>query len=242
MCTNLWLLVFTLGLSGLSGLSAFPILTSFVPLYNELLDDPVPKFNTDLMYAAFGHVNSSCEFDFEFPNESHKLKNLVGGTLISLGWGQNDIPMIETCVQTFADSVKRFTHRHKLVGFDIDYENPIFSTESKFIEVSTALRIALPRPLLLTITPATLMNIHIPTLNDVYDLVNIQSYWSTAIPYLEAGVVASKIVVGVDVESGESYKSAVGQVRDLKLAGVYVWTFARDLVDLFDIIRFELNY
>lgn len=207
------------------------LLHCFAPLYNDALDQRVGKIDADVVFAAFGHVNSSCELDFEKPGERWKLRNLVldnSNVVISLGWGKQDIPMIERCPFLFAESVARFVAQNGLAGFDIDHEDPPFSSEQDFVIVSTALRKSLPRPLLLTITPASLYSVHIPTVNTLYDFVNAQTYWSSAQPFLDAGLLAHKLVAGVNIESGERFEPAVEQVKLLKLAGAFAWTFARN--------------
>ena len=221
------------------------LIASFVPLYNDLLDVPLERVRTDMLFASFAHVNSSCELDFEFASERPKFQNLLlhnnDKTLISLGWGKDDIPSIEQCPGVFAASVARFVARYSLVGFDIDYEDPVFSSEAKFVEVSTAIRKALPRPLLLTITAATFFNVVIPTLNDLFDIVNVQSYWSDVVSFLDAGVLASKVMAGVDVESLEPFESAVRQVHMFKLMGVFVWKLEHNMTQLFRDLRRELE-
>jgi len=202
----------------------------FAPLYNDELDQRAPFIGADLVFAAFGHVNASCELDFEKPGEDRKLRNLLldnPNVVVSLGWGKQDIPMIEGCPVKFAKSVARFVAQNGLRGFDIDHENPPFSSEQHFITVSALLRNALPFPLLLTLTPAALYNVHIPTVNLMYDLVNVQSYWSNVEYFVEAGLRTDTLFAGVDIESGEPFEDAVAQVKAFKLAGAFAWTFAR---------------
>lgn len=204
----------------------------FAPLYNDELGQRAAPIGASLVFAAFGHVNASCELDFETPGEDQKLRNLLfnnPNVLLSLGWGKQDIPMIERCPLKFATSVARFVALNNLRGFDIDHENPPFSSERNFITVSTSLRNALPPPLLLTITPASLYNLHIPTVNSLYDFVNAQTYWSTIAPFIDAGLRVSTLFAGVDIESGEFFDEAVLQVKTFGLAGAFAWTFARNL-------------
>jgi len=205
------------------------VLHCFAPLYNDALDQKVGRIAADYVFAAFGHVNASCELDFEKPGEKWKLQNLVSdnrNVVVSLGWGKQDIPQIERCPHVFAKSVARFVAQNGLAGFDIDHEDPPFSSEENFVLVSTELRKALPKPLLLTITPASLYSVDIPTVNAMYDFVNAQTYWSSAQPFLDAGLLAHKVLAGVNIESGESFEQAVEQVKRLGLAGAFVWTFA----------------
>ena len=137
--------------------------------------------------------------------------------------------MIERCPLKFANSVAGFVVQNGLRGFDIDHEDPPFSSEHNFITVSTALRKALPPPLLLTISPASLYSVNIPTVNSLYDFVNAQTYWSTINPFIDAGLRVSTLFVGVDIESGESFNEAVVQVKTFGLAGAFAWTFAPNL-------------
>jgi hypothetical protein len=199
------------------------LVAAFEPLYEPII---TADNRMDLTYAAFAHVNASCQLAFEFAYEVDRLATIVARgtpTLISLGWGFNDIPTIETCVDVFALSVASFVANNGLVGFDIDYETPLFSSPEAFTSVSTALRDALPRPLLLTITLSTMFNLNVTVLNTLYDMVNVQSYWDDVGEVLQSGVVSEKVCAGVDVESGEDFDSAVFQVRAWGLCGLYFW-------------------
>jgi len=196
------------------------------------------------VYAAFGHVNSSCELDFEYQNEVYKLEQLTESNeqvLISLGWGKRDIPAIEECPEKFARSVRRFIDKNKLKGFDIDCEDPIFTSEVSFKEVSAALRKALPQPFMLTITPTSLANLHVPTLNAMYDRVNVQSYWSDVSAFIGAGVSSSKLAAGINIESSEPIERAVNQVRDSALGGVYMWNCAGNVTLTVEALRVALD-
>ena len=216
----------------------------FAPLYNDELDQRAPFIGADLVFAAFGHVNASCELDFEKPGEDRKLRNLLldnPNVVVSLGWGKQDIPTIERCPLKFSNSVARFVAQNGLRGFDIDHENPPFSSEHDFIAVSTALRNALPPPLLLTISPASLYSVHIPTVNSLYDFVNAQTYWSTINFYIDAGLRVSTLFAGVDIESGESFDEAVAQVKTFGLAGAFAWTFDHNLSGIIQNMKHALG-
>jgi hypothetical protein len=183
--------------------------------------------------------------NFEHPDQASKLKQLVANNkkvVVSLGWGQNDIPAIEGCPSEFARSVKHFVDRNGLQGFDIDCEDPIFSSEVAFTEVSGALCAALLWPLALTITPTSLANLHAPTLNSMYDRVNVQSYWSDVSLFLLAGVLPGKIVAGINVEGGEPFERAVDQVHTLGLRGVYLWNCAGNVSLTIEAIRQALAH
>ncbi len=205
--------------------------------FNEIYDGdftpnntnaPYDKFN--LMMVAFGHVNSSGEFDFEnvsdggVPAEKARLQTLLSNTkalrdagklkiVMSLGWGTkfNDIPIIEKNPQKFAASVNTFIINNDLDGFDIDYESPTFSSEQKMSDVSIAIRQAIGQDKLFTITPNNVTNLVGATLSSCYNYVNTQSYNASSdlafsVSQVTAlGVPGSMINAGADIENVNHY-------------------------------------
>ena len=209
---------------------------------------PYDKF--DILYVAFAHIaQQTFELDFENVQnggkvaEKERLQNILNlvaplrasGSIkvcISLGWGDqyNDIPLIEQNLSTFAPSVKALLQANDLDGFDIDYEEPTFTSNASFQAVSQAIRAALGNDHLFTITPNNSTNLDGNTLNTYYDYVNVQSYdyngdfpcpvtKFTSMP----GLSHSKILAGADTDNGDDISSAIDKYVDNNIGGVFAW-------------------
>jgi GH18 family chitinase len=228
-------------------------------VFTEIYDGDSGKANTsstpydkfDILYVAFAHIDKTTyQLDFEDVKdggknaEKQRLANILNlvqplrtankiKVVISLGWGEqfNDIPLIEANLSTFAPSVKKFIDDNKLDGFDIDYEVPTFSSLSSFQKVASAIREALGKTYLFTITPNNTTNLDGNTLNTYFDYVNIQSYDCSGDAHCSitefiknmTGLSRSKILAGADTDNGENIKNAVEKYDDNGIGGIFAW-------------------
>lgn len=218
-----------------------------------------PYGDFDIIYVAFGHIDpTTLEFGFEekvgVAIEQQRLNTLKANTaslraagklklVMSLGWGSQEVgpkgyELIEQQPTKTAESVASFLTAQGLDGFDIDYEDPLFSSVAAFQTVAAALRSKLGPDKLLTITPNTTASLDGPTLNSTFDYVNVQSYANSSGGQCggdaqvsisqftgtgSIGVEASKILAGQDTDSGCPISSAISAYTQGQLAGVFGW-------------------
>lgn len=210
---------------------------------------PYKKF--DVLYIGFVHVNPKTnKLGFEISStagtvaeQKARLRNIQKLTaplrrkgkiklVVSMGFGYkfNDIPRIERHLKIFAPSVKRFLKANKLDGFDIDYEEPTFSSVHQANRVSKAIRKQLGKKYLFTITPNNTTNLRGSTLSKYYDYVNVQSYVTDhdkPMPVRKfvklPGMDRKKLIAGADTEGGDKISRAIGDYRRYKLGGVFDW-------------------
>jgi len=214
-----------------------------------------PYKDLDVLYLAFVHINHQTKkLDFKVDSPGGKaaardrMINILNLTkklrkqgklkvVASLGHGaqNDDIPLIEKNLKTFAPSVKRFVKKWGLNGFDIDYEIPQFSTHKAFKRVSKSIRSSLGQQELFTITPNTPDKLDGYTLNKYYDYVNVQNYDAendAECPITDftnmPGLPSSKILAGLDIEGGDKVKRAGHDYRKYNLAGIFAWKLAPD--------------
>lgn len=235
-------------------------------VFNEIYDADfdannanAPYGDFDIIYVAFGHIDpSTLEFGFEekvgVEVEQQRLNTLKANTaslraagklklVMSLGWGSQEAgptgyELIEQQPDKTAGSIASFLTAQGLDGFDIDYEDPTFSSVSAFQTVAAALRSKLGSDKLLTITPNTTESLDGPTLNSTFDYVNVQSYANSSggqcggdAPVSisqftgtgSIGVEASKILAGQDTDSGCPISNAISAYQQGELAGVFGW-------------------
>lgn len=174
-----------------------------------------------------------------------RAKNPSIKILVSLGWGKNrDVEYAVKSPTEFAASVKSLVARHKLDGFDIDYEfapiyRPINIDPKSVLVLAQALRAALPDKVL-TITPAEQMGLNAAVLR-TFDLVMPQTYahggnGTSAVWYLEQLGDWSKIVLGLNSEgqkgmptNGPDDPSGFAKsAKDNKAAGIFAWRLDSD--------------
>ncbi|MFN8125293.1 MAG: glycosyl hydrolase family 18 protein [Candidatus Nanopelagicales bacterium] len=241
-----------------------PAGTGVSAIFDEIYDDGfaannanVPFRKFDIVYVAFGHIDPrTLKFGFEkkvgVSVERARLKQLKQKTrtlrkagrlklVMSLGYGPQETdaagnPLLEKNPAKTAASIRRFLDANNLDGFDIDYEDPLFSNAAAFRDVTRELRGALGRRLLLTITPNTTESLVGGVLNRKYDWVNAQSYNASGdAPFdvtdlLDLGVKPRKVVAGGDVTNRNNYREdrnrvawAIDQFRRYGLGGVFLW-------------------
>ena len=168
--------------------------------------------------------------------------------VVSLGWGYNfnDIPTIENNLTNFTNSLVTFIENQKAAGapidgFDIDYEQPSFSSTEKFKSVSTAIRTVLDaqgkkdgKHYYFTITPNNTAYLDGETLNSsTYDWINVQSYGYSGdarCPVtnftVNLKVSPSKVLAGADTQNkANDYIQADNTYKSNNLAGVFGWLF-----------------
>lgn len=155
--------------------------------------------------------------------------------VISLGWGKNDVDNAALTPNDFADSVKALVERHKLDGFDIDYESESVS-ESDMLTLTNALRTALTADKIMTITPAQTSGLNSKIL-DIFDLVMPQTYdhggnGTTADWYQQTLGGYSKIVFGLNSEGAKGSSDDPAKfaklAKDNNAAGIFAWRLDTD--------------
>lgn len=214
-----------------------------------------PYKDLDVLYLAFVHIDHQTKkLDFKVDSPGGKaaardrMLNILNLTkklrakgklkvVASLGYGvqNDDIPLIEKNLKTFAPSVRKFVKKWGLNGFDIDYEQPQFTSNKAFKRVSKAIRTSLGHKYLYTITPNNTENLDGRTLGTYYDYVNVQNYDAendAPCPITDftkmAGLPSSKILSGLDIESGDKVARAGRDFRKHNLAGIFAWKLAPD--------------
>lgn len=218
-----------------------------------------PYKDLDILYLAFVHIDHQTKkLDFKVDSPGGKtaardrMLNILNLTkdlraqgklrvVASLGHGvqNDDIPLIEKNLKTFAPSVRKFVKKWGLNGFDIDYEEPEFSSRKAFKRVSKAIRTSLGSKRLFTITPNNTEKLDGYTLDKYYDYVNVQNYdapYDAEIPITEftkmPGLPSSKILAGLDIEGGDKVSRAARDYRKYDLAGIFAWKLAPDFTPI----------
>lgn len=228
-------------------------------MFTQIYNDNSYKVNTrktpynkfDIVYVGFAHVNPKTnKLGFEISTtagtvaqQKARLRNIQKQTaslrkvgklklVISLGFGEkfNDIPRIEKHLKTFAPSVKRFLKKNKFDGFDIDYEQPGFSSVHQFKRVSNVISKQLGDKYLFTITPNNTEHLRGSTLTKYYDFVNVQSYITPKDAYMPVktfvkmpGMDRNKLTAGADTEGGDKIGRAIKDYQRYRLGGVFAW-------------------
>jgi GH18 family chitinase len=240
-------------------------------VFTQIYDGNSEKVNTsntpyskfDILYVAFAHINQTTfKLDFEDvadggkEGEKKRLANILDlvqplraanqlKVVISLGWGNkfNDIPLIEKHLTTFAPSVKEFIVENNLDGFDIDYEDPTFSSQRAFQKVAKEIRTALGHNYLFTITPNNTENLDGITLNTYFDYVNVQCYdaqGDAPCPITNftemKGLSKSKILAGADIERNEDISNAVMKYKNNGIGGLFAWQLTSNFDDIADVM------
>lgn len=137
--------------------------------------------------------------------------------LATLGYGGNELSAIFSNTQktpqqnatAFAANLLAYLKQYDLDGFDVDWESPLdYSiTSQQFQLLFTAIRAAFAtqtgRHYYLTLSPASVGNLDAATVNNCFDLVNLQLYSGFTIPshFIEAGVSANLLAYGAKFES-----------------------------------------
>lgn len=164
-----------------------------------------------------------------------RARNPSMKVLISLGWGQRDVELATKTPEAFAASVKALVDKHKLDGFDIDYEEAQVGA-ADMLRLAGALRAALGAGRIMTITPAQVNGLTPDVLN-VFDLVMPQSYdhggnGTRVEPYQQMLGGYSKIVFGLNSEGSQERSDDpakfVGLAKQNDAAGVFAWRLDTD--------------
>lgn len=109
--------------------------------------------------------------------------------------------------QAFARNVVAYLKHYNLDGFDIDWEWDYLSddtTQSQFKATFTAVGTALKEAgMLLTMGPATTDNLDPETVNDHFDIIAFQMYFSTLLPgqFIDIGIKPDAFAYGAKFES-----------------------------------------
>jgi hypothetical protein len=113
----------------------------------------------------------------------------------------------EASAKTFASNVVNFLKHYELDGFDIDWEWAYLSddtTQAQFKTTFSAVGPALKAAgMLLTMGPATTDNLDSQTVNDQFDIIAFQMYYSTSLPaeFVSCGIRPDAFAYGAKFEA-----------------------------------------
>lgn len=155
------------------------------------------------------------------------------GNLLSKIFSDPSNPDKESA-DAFAANVVTYLKYYNLDGLDIDWEWPLSTetTSDQFKVIFTALGTALKKAgMLLTMAPATDANIDVPTVNDHFDIIAFQMYYSTYLPtmFVQDGVKPDKFAYGAKFESNfQTAENAYQQMQSYGFKAVTMWRLNSD--------------
>ena len=120
---------------------------------------------------------------------------------------QNPDPAL---ANAFAQNVVTYLKHYGLDGFNIDWEWDYLSddtTQAQFKTTFSALGPALKKAgMLLTMGPATTSNLDAQTVNEHFDIIAFQMYYSTSLPqeFVDYGISPNAFAYGAKFEANES--------------------------------------
>jgi hypothetical protein len=116
----------------------------------------------------------------------------------------------QASAEAFANNVVTYLKHYGLDGFDIDWEWDYLSddtTQAQFKTTFSAVGSALKAAgMLLTMGPATTQNLDPETVNEHFDIIAFQMYYSTSLPgqFVSYGIRPDAFAYGAKFESNES--------------------------------------
>jgi hypothetical protein len=122
----------------------------------------------------------------------------------------------QASADAFANNVVTYLKHYGLDGFDIDWEWDYLSddtTQAQFKTTFSAVGPALKSAgMLLTMGPATTDNLDPQTVNDHFDIIAFQMYYSTSLPleFVGYGIVPDAFAFGAKFEDGQSGPNGPG--------------------------------
>ena len=132
--------------------------------------------------------------------------------------------------QAFADNVVAYLAHYNLDGFDIDWEWDYLSddtTQAQFKTTFSAVGPALKaNGMLLTMGPATTHNLDPDTVNQHFDIIAFQMYYSTSLPgqFVDYGIQPDAFAYGAKFESGfQTAENAFDQMQTYGFKAVTTW-------------------
>ena len=155
--------------------------------------------------------------------------------VLSLGWGKDDIANAAKTPVPFTASVKQLVEKHRLDGFDLDYEDAAVES-SDLLNLVQKLRKALGSGKTMTLTPAQTEGLTAETLK-IFDWVMPQTYdhggnGTKADWYAKTLGGYSKIVLGLNSEGPKGMSDDPVKFASLakkkSAAGLFAWRLDTD--------------